>query len=166
MSFDALEKLGSGALPYELYLFQTTGISFALTSSEISITYLGEVYAPATVSRTEVEQSNEVVSGQIKIFLPVDHPLSQMLIPYLPSSPIAITYCLNTRVSTAPRPSLSYSKASTASYKPTRAACTTSSSGARRAKTSGPLPSSAAGHIAAAIFSTRPFANTPLAWRD
>jgi hypothetical protein len=91
MSFDALEKLGSGALPYELYLFQTTGISFALTSSEISITYLGEVYAPATVSRTEVEQSNEVVSGQIKIFLPVDHPLSQMLIPYLPSSPIAIT---------------------------------------------------------------------------
>lgn len=91
MSFDALEKSQSSAEPYELYLFQTTGLSFALTSAETPITYLGEVYLPATISRSEVEQSNEVVSGQIKIFLPVDHPLSELLIPYLPSAPVAIT---------------------------------------------------------------------------
>jgi hypothetical protein len=91
MSYDVLEKSQAAALPYELYLFQTTGLSFALTSSENSITYLGQVYGPSTVSRSEVEQSNEVVSGQIKVFLPVDHPLSELLIPYLPSSPIAIT---------------------------------------------------------------------------
>lgn len=91
MSFDALEKSGHGGLPYELYLFQTTGISYALTSAEEPITYLGEVYAPSTISRTEVESSNEVVSGQIKVFIPIDHPLAQLLIPYLPSSPIAVT---------------------------------------------------------------------------
>lgn len=91
MSFDALEKSGFGAQPYELYLFQTTGLSFALTSAEAPITYLGEVYTPATITRTEAEQSNEVVSGQIKIFIPKDHPLAQLLIPYLPSVPIAIT---------------------------------------------------------------------------
>jgi uncharacterized phage protein (TIGR02218 family) len=91
VSFDAVEQSGSGAKPYELYLFQGTGISFALTSAEAPITYLAEVYASATISRTGVEQSNEVVSGQIKVFIPKDHPLARLLIPYLPSSPIAIT---------------------------------------------------------------------------
>ena len=91
MSFDALEKSGFGAKPYELYLFQGTGISFALTSSEIAITYLGQVYAPETITRTGVEQSNEVVSGQIKVFIPKDHALARLMLPYLPSSPIAIT---------------------------------------------------------------------------
>jgi hypothetical protein len=91
VSFDALEKSGFAAKPYELYLFQGTGISFALTSAENPITYLGQVYAPATIARTEAEHSNEVVSGQIKIYIPKDHPLAQLLIPYLPSAPIAIT---------------------------------------------------------------------------
>jgi hypothetical protein len=91
MSFDALEQSGFAAQPYELYLFQGTGISFALTSAENPITYLGEVYAPDTITRTGVEQSNEVVSGQIKVFIPTAHPLARLLLPYLPSSPIAIT---------------------------------------------------------------------------
>lgn len=91
MTFDAVEKSGFGGKPYELYLFQGTGISFPLTGAENPITYLGQQYAPATIARTEAEQSNEVVSGQIKVYLPKDHPLAQMMIPYLPSSPIAIT---------------------------------------------------------------------------
>jgi hypothetical protein len=91
MTFDAQEQLGFGALPYELYLFQTTGLSFALTSAENPITYLGEVYAPTTLTRTAVEISNEVVAGQIKVYLPVDHPLAQMMIPYLPASQINLT---------------------------------------------------------------------------
>jgi hypothetical protein len=91
VSFDTIEQSGFGAQPYELYLFQGTGISFALTSAENPITYLGEVYAPATISRTGVEQSNEVVSGQIKVFIPKEHPLARLCLPYLPSSPIAIT---------------------------------------------------------------------------
>lgn len=91
MSFDLQEKSGYAALPYELYLFQTTGLSFAVTSAENPITYLGQVYSPTTITRTEAEQSNEVVSGQIKVFIPKDHPLAQLLIPYLPSAPIAVT---------------------------------------------------------------------------
>lgn len=91
MSYDLLEKSGFGSQPYELYLFQATGISYALTNAEKPITYLGEVYAPATITRSDAELSNEVVSGQIKVYLPVDHPLSELLIPYLPSSPIAVT---------------------------------------------------------------------------
>jgi uncharacterized phage protein (TIGR02218 family) len=91
VSFDTVEQSGFGADPYELYLFQGTGISFALTSADNPVTYLGEVYASTTISRTGVEQSNEVVSGQIKIFIPKDHPLARLCLPYLPSSPIAVT---------------------------------------------------------------------------
>jgi uncharacterized phage protein (TIGR02218 family) len=91
VSFDAKEKSGFAAEPYELYLFQTTGLSFALTSAEEPITYLGQLYVPATITRTEAEHSNEVVSGQIKIFIPKDHALAQILLPYLPPAPIAVT---------------------------------------------------------------------------
>lgn len=91
MSFDSLEKSGFAGQPYELYLFQGTGVQFALTNSEAPISYLGNEYAPSTVTRTEVEQSNEVVSGQIKVYIPNDHPLAAMLIPYLPAGPIAVT---------------------------------------------------------------------------
>lgn len=90
MSFDAVEQ-GGGAQPYELFLFQGTAISFALTNAEEEITYLGNIYTPATISRSELEQSNEVVSGQVKIYITKDHPLVQILIPYLPSAPIAVT---------------------------------------------------------------------------
>lgn len=91
MSFDALEKSRSSGAPYELFLFQGTGISFALTNAEEPITYLGNIYTPTPISRTESEQSNEVVSGQLKITLPKDHPLAAMMIPYLPASTIAVT---------------------------------------------------------------------------
>lgn len=90
MSFDALEKQGFGAEPYELYLFQGNGITYALTSADQTITYLGDVYSPATISRDELDQSNEVVSGQVKIYLPNDHPLAQLMLPYLPNSPVSV----------------------------------------------------------------------------
>jgi Uncharacterized conserved protein (DUF2163) len=91
VSYDALEQQGSGALPYELYLFTGTGVTFAFTSSETPITYLGQVYSPATITRTETEISNEVVSGQLKIYLPNDNPMAELMVPYLPASPIAVT---------------------------------------------------------------------------
>jgi len=91
MSYDASEKSVATSQPFELYLFQTTGLNFALTNSPVPITHLAQVYAPATITRTECEISNEVVSGQIKVYIPIDHPLAELLIPYLPSAPIAVT---------------------------------------------------------------------------
>jgi uncharacterized phage protein (TIGR02218 family) len=90
MSYDSQEQLGAGAEPYELYLFQGTGISFALTSADREITYLGNVYTPASIERGEVDQSSEVTSGTIKVFIPKDHPLAAMFVPYLPVSPITL----------------------------------------------------------------------------
>jgi hypothetical protein len=91
VTYDLVEQSGSGSKPYELFLFQGTGIFFALASGDAPVTYLGNNFVPATISRSESEQSNEVVSGQLKITLPGNHPLAQLLLPYLPTSPIAIT---------------------------------------------------------------------------
>jgi uncharacterized phage protein (TIGR02218 family) len=91
MSFDAQEKQQSGAQPYELFLFSTAGQTFYLTSADQSITYLGNPYVPTTISRSELEHTNEVISGQIKITLPKSHPLAALFIPYLPPTPMSIT---------------------------------------------------------------------------
>jgi uncharacterized protein DUF2163 len=91
VSFDSKEQSGFAAQPYELYLFQSAALTFALTSADEAITYLGEQYVPTTITRTEAEHSSEVVSGMIKIYIPKDHALARMLLPYLPSSPIAVT---------------------------------------------------------------------------
>ncbi len=91
MSFDAQEKLASGGEPYELFLFSTSGQNFYLTSADQQITYLGNQYIPTTISRSELEHTNEVVSGQIKITIPKSHPLAALFIPYLPPSPMSIT---------------------------------------------------------------------------
>lgn len=91
VSYDLIEKSGSSSRPYELFLFQGTGISYALTNAEEEITYLGNIYTPTPVTRTEAEQSSEVTSGQLKVTIPKDHPLAAILIPYLPSSTIAAT---------------------------------------------------------------------------
>lgn len=91
MSYDAVEQSQYGSQPYELYKFAGVGFSFRLAAGDEEITYLGEIYSPATVTRSDLEMSNEVVSGQLKITITKDHPLAQMLLPYLPSSPIAVT---------------------------------------------------------------------------
>lgn len=91
MSYDAKEHLGYGGDPYELFLFQTVGSTFLLTSAEEAIVYLSQSYVPTTITRSELEHSNEVISGQIKVYIPKDHPLALLLLPYLPPTPIAIT---------------------------------------------------------------------------
>jgi uncharacterized phage protein (TIGR02218 family) len=91
MSYDSIEQSGSGAQPWEIYLFQTTGKSFLLTSSDEPIVYLGQEYDPTTISRTELDHTNDVISGQIKITIPPSHPLAAEFIPYLPPTPMEIT---------------------------------------------------------------------------
>lgn len=91
MSYDSIEKSGSGSQPWEIYLFHTTGKSFLLTSADETITYLGQQYDPTTISRTEQEHTNEVISGRIKITIPPSHPLAAEFIPYLPPTPMEVT---------------------------------------------------------------------------
>ncbi len=91
MSYDGIEKSTASSKPYELYLFEGTGIEFAVTSSDETISYLAHDFVPATISRTEVDESAEVQSGQIKVYVPKNHPIARLFIGYLPTSPVALT---------------------------------------------------------------------------
>ena len=91
MSYDAIEKSQASSQPFELYLFQTGNQSWFLTSADQAIVYLGNSYTPTTLDRTEMEHTNEVVSGQIKIYLPPAHPIAQFFIAGLPPTEMAVT---------------------------------------------------------------------------
>jgi hypothetical protein len=91
VSYDSVEKSTATAQPFELYLFVTGNQSFFLTSADQPIVYLGNTYLPATIDRTEMEHTNEVVSGQIKIYLPPAHPVAQFFIPGLPPTEMDVT---------------------------------------------------------------------------
>ena len=91
MSFDAIEKSPSAGLPWEIYLFQTTGQVFRLTSADRAITHLGQPFEPTTIRRDQMEETAEVDSGEIKVYIPPSHPLAQLCIPGLPPAPIQLT---------------------------------------------------------------------------
>lgn len=91
MSYDAIETSTAQAQPFELYKFVTAGQQFFFTSSDDTVTYLGADYVPATIRRTEVEHSNEVISGQLKIYVTPGSPIAELLIPYLTPTPMNVT---------------------------------------------------------------------------
>jgi uncharacterized phage protein (TIGR02218 family) len=90
VSYDTIEKSTAASQAYELYKFVTAGQTFFLTSADEPINYLGATYQPTTIHRTELEQSNEVSSGEVKVYVPPGHPIAQLLIPYLTPSPMQV----------------------------------------------------------------------------
>ncbi len=91
MSYDSVEKSGSGSLPFELYLFSTTGQTFALTSADAPISYIGQIFTPTVISRGEIDQSQEMNAGQMRVTVPKGHPLAALFVPYLPPTPVRLT---------------------------------------------------------------------------
>lgn len=91
MSFDAIEKSAAESRPYELYLFQGTGIDLAFANADREVSYLGHTFLPATISRDAVDQSAEVDSGKMTVHIPENHPIAQLFVAYLPTSPVAVT---------------------------------------------------------------------------
>jgi hypothetical protein len=74
-----------------MYLFQGLGIDLAVTSSDKVQNYFSHTFTPTTVNRAEVDVSAEVTSGQIKVYLPKQHPIAQLFVAYLPTSEVALT---------------------------------------------------------------------------
>jgi hypothetical protein len=91
VTFDLMEKSTASSKPFELYLFQGTGISMAVSSGDKKVDYLAQSFVPTSISRDEVDISNEVTSGQMKCYLPKNHPIAQLFISYLPTSSVALT---------------------------------------------------------------------------
>lgn len=91
MSFDSVEKAQASGQPWEIYRFVTAGETFFLTSADVPIVYLENTYVPTTLRRDEMEETSEVDSGLVKVYVPTAHPLAELFIPGLPPSPVQIT---------------------------------------------------------------------------
>ena len=91
MSYDAIESSGCGAQNFDLFLFDTGSTVYALTNEDAPIDFGGRTYQPETISRDEIELSQEQSSGQVKVKLPKAHPIAALFLPNLPPVPVTLT---------------------------------------------------------------------------
>lgn len=90
MSYTSRETSVSDGQPFELYLWQTQTQTWRMTSADEPITYIGAVYAPDTLSRTNTSQNAEVKGGHITVTLPAVHPVAQLFVAFIPSTPLSL----------------------------------------------------------------------------
>ena len=86
-----LETSTYGGKPLELYLFVCGTLRRAYSSGDVAVTYNGDTYNPDTISRSQVDQSNEQLAGSIEITVPRDNDIAAFYIAYLPITPVQIT---------------------------------------------------------------------------
>jgi len=90
MTYNALEISGYAGRPYELYQFSTADQSWYFTSADHPISYLGQVYNPETIKRTNTSQTAEAKGGTVRVSLPKENPIPQQFVAFSPSTPMFV----------------------------------------------------------------------------
>lgn len=90
MSYDSAEQSTFSGAPWEAYWFACGAINFRYTSGDQARTINGQIYEPASIKRSEDCQNQELSSGNISIELPIDNPVAQLFIGYLPPQPVSL----------------------------------------------------------------------------
>lgn len=90
MTYAARETSGYLANPFELFQFTCATDVWRMTSGDVARNYLGQTYSPEAMSRTEINQDQELTSGSIKITVPRNSDLASRFVAYIPSSPISV----------------------------------------------------------------------------
>lgn len=91
MSYSAVETSRYSGAPKELYKFTCGVDKFCYTSGDGSETYNTDVYAPDTIERTQIDQSQEQQAGSIDVTIMRDNAVAALFIPYLPVNPVGLT---------------------------------------------------------------------------
>lgn len=74
--------------PFEGYWFSCGTSHWRYASGDVPRVILGQTYTPAALSRDEIDQCQELRAGQTKVRLPLDNPVAQLFLPYLPAQPV------------------------------------------------------------------------------
>lgn len=90
MSYDGREQSVYEGAPWEVYWFCCGADSYRYASGDVARTVLGHVYEPETIRSTEPEQNQELNSGSITVELPLDNPVAQLFVSYLPPQPVSL----------------------------------------------------------------------------
>lgn len=90
MSYDARETSGAAGAPVELYRFACGGTTYAFTSGDVAQVALGLDFAPAPVSRGEIDTSDEDTQGSLEVVVPRTSPVAALFVPDLPPAPVTL----------------------------------------------------------------------------
>lgn len=90
MTYDAREKSTFGGAPYECYWFACGSQEWRYTSGDEPRTISIWSYAPEVITRSEIQQNQEMRSGEIKITLPLDNPVALLFRGFLPPRPVSV----------------------------------------------------------------------------
>ena len=89
MTFDARERSNFSGEPFELFRW-SMGATTWLQAMRTPRLLQGQIYAPAAVSRTEVDQNGETSSGNVTVTLDLDNPVAQLFREGPPSTPVSL----------------------------------------------------------------------------
>jgi uncharacterized phage protein (TIGR02218 family) len=90
MTFDARERSDYSGEPFELYRWNLGATIWLQTSGDTPRLYQGQIYEPAVVLRTEVDQNGETSSGNVTVTLELDNPVAQLFREGPPSTPVSL----------------------------------------------------------------------------
>jgi uncharacterized phage protein (TIGR02218 family) len=91
MSIATREESVFSGQPFELYLFQTSGQSWLLTSSDAARSGPGGEYTPTAIFRTSIGKGAEQKSNSTKVTIPRDHEIAQLFLGSVLATPLTLT---------------------------------------------------------------------------
>lgn len=90
MSYDSREQSTYQGTPWEAYWFSCGPLNWRWTSGDIPRVVGGFEFTPEPVTRTEIDQNQELRSGSITITLSPDNPVAALFRRYLPAQPVSL----------------------------------------------------------------------------
>lgn len=91
MSYATREESIFQGQPFELYLFQTSGQSWRLTSGDQIRSGPGGDYTPTAMFRTSIGKGAEQKSNSTKVTIPRDHEIAQLFLGFVLATPLTLT---------------------------------------------------------------------------
>lgn len=91
MTYVTSEASAHDGQPVELYRFALQAQRWTFTSGQTTVIRQSETYSPATITRSGLEQTNEINRNGIEIRLPRDNPVAALFIASPPEGVVSVT---------------------------------------------------------------------------
>ena len=90
MTYASRETSRYSGTPFELYLFESGVETWRFTSGDKARAFGGQTYQPETITRTEIDQNQELGSGSIKVEIPKTNDVAGRFVSYIPEAPMSL----------------------------------------------------------------------------
>lgn len=91
MTYDAIVKSVDLSQPFELYRFQMSSHYWLYNNTTEKIIHNAQTYIPYTISRSDIESSNDVSLGGISVKVPASDQIATLYLAAPPSEKITLT---------------------------------------------------------------------------